>query len=193
MSCPTKCQLRMCPPQTHAGRARVRSGAGLGRTVHSTMSMKCAHQDPIAKVHFENARGSRAFSDCNEGMVAPCTGPCRWVIPIKCRLQNLPFKNARGWRAFSDCREVVGRSVQTAPPLLNSRCTKCQCISYGTANARGTGAFLNGEHRLKGTADLWNATIWPHWMESQLKWTKGGACFRKVKRRLPCSTMLRTM
>ena len=68
--------------------------------------MKCAHQVPTANVPFENARGSRAFSDCNKGMVAPCTGQCRWVVPTKCRLQICPSKT-RGSRAFSDCSEAV--------------------------------------------------------------------------------------
>ena len=69
--------------------------------------MKCAHQVPTANVPFENACGSRAFSDCNKGMVAPCTGKCRWFVPTKCPIANLPFTNARGSRAFSDCSEAV--------------------------------------------------------------------------------------
>ena len=113
---------------------------------------------------------------------------CPHQVPIA----NVPFTNACVLRAFSGFREAVGCSVPTAPPLLNSRCTQCQCVGYGTADARN-GRFLNGEFRLTRTADLWNVTIWHHSMESQLEWTKGGACFRKVKRRLSCSTALRTM
>ena len=95
-----------------------------------------------------------------------------WTVLMSCPHQvpiaNVPFTNARVLRAFSGCREAVGCSVPTAPPLLNSRCTQCQCVGYGTADARN-GRFLNGEFRLTQTADLWNVTIWHHSMESQLE------------------------
>ena len=134
MSCPTKCQLRMCPPQTHAGCARVRSGAGLGRTVHSTMSMKCAHQVPTANVPFKNARGSRAFSDCNKGLVAPCTGQCRWVVPTKCRLQICPSKTRAGHapfriaaRPWSLCANSATAAEFPLYPMTVRKLWHCKC------------------------------------------------------------------
>ena len=58
--------------------------------VHRAVSMKCPIQVPIANVRFENARGSRAFSDWSQ-------------VPIS----NVPSKNARGPRAFSKWSEGV--------------------------------------------------------------------------------------
>ena len=147
MSCLTKCQLRMCPPQTHAGRARVCSGAGLGRTVHSTMSMKCAHQVPTANVPFENARGSRAFSDCNKGMVAPCTGQCRWVVPTNCRLQICPSKTRAGRAPFRDAARPWSLCANSATaaefplyPVSVRKLRHCKCARNGRFFKRRTSA-----------------------------------------------------
>ena len=54
------------------------------RGVHRAVSMKCLIQVPIGNVRFENARGSRAFSDWSQ-------------VPIS----NVPYTNARGSRACS--------------------------------------------------------------------------------------------
>ena len=112
--------------------------------------------------------------------------------PHKCRLRMCPSKMHAGSARYGPQGGGGSRSANRATaaefplcPVPGHRLRHCK--------RAGNGRFFSGDYRLTRTADLCNITIWHHSMERQLGWTKGGTCFRKVKRRFSCRTTLRTM
>ena len=149
---------------------------GFGRIVHRTKSMNSAHPSADCQCALlQRARVARIFG-LQQGLVAPCTGRCHCGAPTKCRLRMCPSKMRAGSARYgpqggggSPCANRATAAEFPLCPVPGHRLRHCK--------RAGNGRFFSGDYRLTRTADLRNVAIWHHSMESQLGWTKGGACF----------------